>query len=186
MATTANTAHMPERDAPARGIRHRHGHERRREGRHRHGRRVDRGHQPDAIGEVLLHQRRQQDVADADGGEDHGCRDQQRERIGRETAPDHADDGDDHRREREPLEPEPALELRGQDAEDRRSSRRRRADQADDRRRHRESRRRSSASTGDSEATAERSENANRTMPTRARALPCQRGREGVGLTDSA
>ena len=42
------------------------------------------------------------------------------------------------------------------------------------------------ASTGESEATAERSEKANRTMPTTARALPCQRGRAGVELTDPA
>ena len=111
---------------------------------------------------------------------------QQRDRVGREAAPRQAGDDDDHRGERETLEAESALELRGQDAEHGVADRRRGADEADDRRRHRRSRPSMKASTGDSEATAERSENAKRTMPTRARALPCHSGREGVELTDPA
>jgi hypothetical protein len=38
---------------------------------------------------------------------------------------------------------------------------------------------------GESDATAERSENAKRTMPMTARDLPCQSGR-GAGVTDQA
>ena len=37
--------------------------------------------------------------------------------------------------------------------------------------------------SGDSEATADRSENANSTMPTSARVLPCQSGRAGDEFT---
>jgi hypothetical protein len=42
------------------------------------------------------------------------------------------------------------------------------------------------STSGESDATAERSENANRTMPMTARDLPCQSGRAGVGGTGSA
>ena len=113
-------------------------------------------------------------------------REQQRDGVGREAAPGQADDDDDHRGEREPLQPEAALELRGQDAEDGVADRRRGADQADDRPAASAKSTEISAMTGESDATAERSENANRTMPTRARALPCQSGREGAEFTDPA
>ena len=60
---------LAERDAPARGIGHGNGDERRGEGADRHRGHVEGGHQPDAIGEVPLHERRQQHVGDADRGE---------------------------------------------------------------------------------------------------------------------
>ncbi len=126
----------PERDMPVRGIRHRHRHEGREERRERHRRGEDGGHEPDAIGEVPLHERRQQDVAHPDRGEDQRRARQQQSRARRQAADDQPDRDDDDRDDRQALEPEPPLEGRRQQAEDGVADRRRGADQADDGGRH--------------------------------------------------
>ena len=82
---------LAERDAPARGIRHRHGDERRRERADRHRRDVDGRDESDAIGEVALHERRQQHVADADRGERQRARGDEPERRARDAAAEEAD-----------------------------------------------------------------------------------------------
>ena len=131
-------APLPQRDLPARGLRDRHGHERRHEGAHRQRRDVERREQPDPIGEVPLHERRQQHVADADRGERERGRRQQPDGVAREAATEEADregeEGDDQRR----LEVEPLRDERRHDAEHRVAERGQHAEQADDRRRERD------------------------------------------------
>ena len=125
-----------QREAPARGIRHRHSHERRHERGDGQQRRVQRRHRADAIGEVLLDERRQHDVAHADRREQHRRADEERKSIGCQGAADHRRRRHDHRGHREPLEPETPLEGRRHDAEDREAHRRGRTDQTEDPRRH--------------------------------------------------
>ena len=65
----AQRAPHPHRDAPAGAVGDRNRDERRKQGADRHHGRVERRDEPDAVGEVPLHERRQQHVADTHAGE---------------------------------------------------------------------------------------------------------------------
>lgn len=129
---------QPEREPPARGIRHRHRHERRHERGHRQQRRVESGHRAGAVGEVLLDEGRQHDVPDADRREQHRRAEKKQQGVGCQGAADHRGRRHDHRRRSQPLESEAPLEGGRDDAEHRETDRRRRADQPEDPGGHRE------------------------------------------------
>jgi hypothetical protein len=133
-AQSGHDGPLSERGAPSGDIRHRYCDEWWHERAHRHGRHVERGHQPDAVGEVPLHERWKQHVPDADRGErQRRCGDQP-QRIARDAAPQQPDRERRERHDQGELEAEAFREQWRHDAEHGVAQRRQHAEEPDDQR----------------------------------------------------